>query len=50
MDLIDSDIEINGEYRNRSEWILAAMRNFLDHRTRMVAERRKTLEDNSDNC
>jgi len=32
---IDSDIAESGEFRNRSEWIIAAARFYLDHREKM---------------
>lgn len=39
MELIDRDNELTGEFRNRSEWVLQAIRQFLDYRTKIIAER-----------
>lgn len=39
MELIDRDNELTGEFRNRSEWVLQAIRQFLDYRTKVIAER-----------
>ena len=40
IELIDQDNLDNAEYRNRSEWILAAIRHFEEHRTKLLAERK----------
>ncbi|MFT0899782.1 hypothetical protein [Candidatus Methanoprimaticola sp. MG2] len=40
IDIIDKDIEMTGEFRTRSEWILSAMRQFVDYRTKIIAERK----------
>lgn len=37
---IDNDIKNTGEFRNRSEWIIAAARYYDDYRTKLMAERR----------
>lgn len=39
VELIDRDNELTGEFRNRSEWVLQAIRQFLDYRTKIIAER-----------
>ena len=39
VELIDKDIEKTGEFRNRSEWTLQAMRYFLEFRTKTIIER-----------
>ena len=39
VELIDKDNELTGEFRNRSEWVLQAIRQFLDYRTKIIAER-----------
>ena len=43
LELIDNDIENSGEFRNRSEWALMAVRYFLDYRTRTIAERKNAF-------
>lgn len=51
IDLIDADIEETGEFRNRSEWVLTAVRFYMDYRTKLIAERKevfKKLEDNKE--
>ena len=48
VELIDQDIEATGEYRNRSEWTIAAIRNFVEYRARVVAERKTAYESNDD--
>ena len=44
LNVIDDDIEQNKEFRNRSEWIITAIRQFLDYRTKIIADRRKAFE------
>lgn len=48
-ELIDQDIDLTGEYRNRSEWVLAAVRQFLDYRTKILAERKQAYSK-SEEC
>lgn len=43
LQLIDDDIENSGEFRNRSEWALMAIRYFLDYRTKIIAERKQSF-------
>ena len=43
VELIDKDNELTGEFRNRSEWVLQAIRQFLDYRTRIIAERQEAF-------
>ena len=40
LERIDGDIEESGEFRNRSEWIIAAIRYYDDYRTKLKAERK----------
>lgn len=40
LEWIDADVEINEEYRNRSEWIIAAIRHYQDYRIKLLAERK----------
>ena len=47
-ELIDQDIEHTGEYRNRSEWVLAAVRQFIDYRTKIIAERKAAFSPPED--
>ncbi|MDR1404101.1 MAG: ribbon-helix-helix domain-containing protein [Candidatus Methanoplasma sp.] len=42
IELIDKDIQENQEFRNRSEYMLAALRYYIDHRTKTLAERKIT--------
>ncbi|MDY0237008.1 MAG: hypothetical protein RBR71_13365 [Gudongella sp.] len=42
--IIDQDVEESEEFRNRSEWIIAAARFYTDHRTMIKSERRKAAE------
>jgi len=35
IELIDEDVTLSKEYRNRSEWLLAAIRFYLDHRRKI---------------
>ena len=41
LDLIDADVEKNGDFRNRSEWMIEAFRNYLNERVKIVSEREK---------
>lgn len=43
VDLIDRDIEETGEFRNRSEWNMAAIRYFIDYRTKIILDRKEAL-------
>lgn len=43
LELIDRDIDESGEFRNRSEWALMAMRYFLDYRTKTIVERKQAF-------
>jgi len=43
VELIDKDIEKTGEFRNRSEWTLQAMRYFLEFRTKTIIERQNAF-------
>lgn len=43
VELIDKDNELTGEFRNRSEWVLQAIRQFLDYRTKIIAERQQAF-------
>lgn len=40
LNLIDTDLETNQDFRNRSEWIVAAIRQYLDYRTEIIAKRK----------
>lgn len=40
LERIDDDIEESGEFRNRSEWIISAIRSYDDYRTKLKAERK----------
>ena len=42
-ELIEQDCKMNGEFRNRSEWTMEAIRYFLDYRTKIIAERKKAF-------
>ena len=48
VELIDKDIEATGEFRNRSEWVLAAVRYYIDYRTKILAERKAAYSDECD--
>lgn len=41
LQLIEEDVDRSGEFRNRSEWIIAALRFYYDHRI----ETRRPEED-----
>ena len=41
LDLIDADVEKNRDFRNRSEWMIEAFRNYLNERVKIVSEREK---------
>ena len=43
IDLIEQDIESTGEFKNRTEWIMQAMRMFLDYRTKIILERKNAF-------
>lgn len=40
LERIDKDIESNDDFRNRSEWIIAAIRSYEDYRTELIAKRK----------
>lgn len=46
IELIDLDLESEGDFRNRSEWVLAAIRAYIDARTEII-EKRKRAYSNS---
>ena len=48
VELIDKDNELTGEFRNRSEWVLQAIRQFLDYRTKIIAERQAAFSKEQD--
>ena len=43
IDQIDADIETYHEYRSRSDWALAAMREFIKIRTKEINERKEAF-------
>lgn len=49
IDRIDSDIQSTGEFRNRSEWIIAAARYYDDYRTKIKADRKIAESENHSN-
>ena len=49
IDLIDKDIEATGEYRNRSEWAIAAIRYFQEYRQKLLSERKLAYEEGKKN-
>ena len=40
LEMIDNDIEMNQDFRNRSEWIIAAIRAFEKERIKLIIERK----------
>ena len=47
MRLIEKDIDETDEFRNRSEWIVAALRYYLEMREKQK-EKRNTQDENPD--
>lgn len=43
--MIDKDIETNRDFRNRSEWIIAAIRFYEQERMRILRERKAAFEN-----
>lgn len=41
--LIDADVEKTGEFSSRTDWIIEAIREFLEYRTKIIAERKKAF-------
>jgi Arc/MetJ-type ribon-helix-helix transcriptional regulator len=39
--IIDNDIELTGEFRNRSEFIVTAIRHYADHRANIIDTRKE---------
>lgn len=42
---MNRDIEETDEFRNQSEYVLAALRHFIDYRTNIIAERKKAFSE-----
>ncbi len=42
---IDEDIDKNGDYASRADYIVASLRQFLEYRTKILIERKKAFED-----
>ena len=45
IELIDLDLESEGDFRNRSEWVLAAIRAYIDTRTDIIQKRKKAYSN-----
>ena len=43
LESIDRDIDQTHDFRNRSEWIIAAMREFIKIRTKEIKERKEAF-------
>lgn len=48
IELIDLDLETEGDFRNRSEWVLAAIRAYIDARTEIIEKRKRAYSEDSD--
>lgn len=48
IELIDLDLESEGDFRNRSEWVLAAIRDYLDKRTEIIEKRKRAYSNNNE--
>lgn len=46
--MMDADIEKNQDFRNRSEWIIAAIRFYETERLRIIAERKAAFSDSQE--
>jgi len=48
IEFMKKDIEESKEFRNQSEYLVAALRFYEDHRTQIKAERKNTFRDNEE--
>jgi len=44
---IEEDVKNTEDFRNKSEWIVAAIRAYEEQRTKLIAERKKAFSDES---
>ena len=49
LELIDRDIDNSDEFRNRSDWLLAAARHYSEYRTKILAERKLVYNNDEKN-
>ena len=46
--MIDRDIEMNQDFRNSSEWIIAAIRSFEKERIKLIQDRKAAFIETED--
>ena len=45
---IDQDVNTSGDFSSRTDWILAAIRMYEEHRVKLLAERKISYSEDSD--
>lgn len=48
LEKIEKDIEENGDFTSRADYILSALRFYEDYRTKLLAERKRAYSENGE--